>query len=219
MYVYTIGTQVLFRHCLQLYLELVEDIIVLGDSNLSDDCLIKLNQLTPTPELVLIDIDHCERRALRFIPTLLESQPNILVVILSFQPKKEDILNAARSGASGFLEKNLDPLDVIKYIRRIYQGEVIFPQRLLIDQIRINELHGDNSISHENEYNLTKRELEVLQQVTYGLMDKQVAVKLELSENTVKNHMKNIRRKLGVSNRLQATIAGIQLGYTSAEHS
>ncbi len=218
MHIFTIGAQVLFRHCLQLYLELVDDIIVVGDTGLSDKCITVLHKLDQTPDIALIDIDHCERRAIQLIPTILEHFPNVLIVVLSFQPNKEDILETARLGVSGFLEKSLDPLDMIEAIRRIYSGEIIFPQRLLIDQIRTNDIQNNNSLHADNENNLTKRELEVLQLVAYGLMDKQVAVKLMVSENTIKNHMKNIRKKLGVTNRLQATIAGIQLGYTSAEY-
>lgn len=214
MRLFIVDEHVLFRRCMMAYLKANDHIIIVGETNSPEMIFEMLQQETKAPDLILVDMDFSNESNVKAINAIRDSAGKPAIVFLSELTGENQLLQAINLGASGYLGKDIEPETLVDALYRISTGEKIFPQHLPIqknhevcDRLQLKAKRG-------NEINLTKRELEVLQQVTFGLMDKQIAEKLLVSENTVKNHMKSIRKKFGVSNRLQATLAGIELGVT-----
>jgi len=212
MRIFIIDEHILFRRCMLAYLK-DNDQVITGEANSPQMTLEILQQEAQSPDVFLVDMDFSNESNTNAIDTIQNLARNAAIVFLS-EITVENQIQAINLGACGYLGKNIDPETLLDALYRISTGEKIFPQHLLIKEVHESSEELQHKGKRGNEINLTKRELEVLQQVTFGLMDKQIAEKLLLSENTVKNHMKSIRKKFGVSNRLQASLAGIELGVT-----
>lgn len=153
------------------------------------------------PDILLIDIHMPVLSGLEATKIIKEKFPYIKVIILSVSDYIEDLFTAIQYGAQGYLLKNMDPDDWLQYLRSIIEGSNStakdFAGKLLY-QFRERDLQNTPSIS-----SLTPREKEILLLVSKGLTNKQIAEQLFISENTVKNHMKNLLEKLNLENRVQ----------------
>jgi len=125
----------------------------------------------------------------------------IKVIMLTIADSDEEISEAIAAGVDGYVVKSSDPEQVIAAIRSVCDGQSSFPlnvmQRMARGELNSNALGA-----------LTSREMEIVEHVKEGLSNKVIAYKLSLSENTVRNHLRNIMEKLGLRNRVQvATLA------------
>jgi two-component system nitrate/nitrite response regulator NarL len=153
------------------------------------------------PDILLIDIHMPILSGLEATKIIKEKFPYIKVIILSVSDHIEDLFTAIQYGAQGYLLKNMDPDDWLQYLRSIIEGSNTAAKDLagkLLYQFRERDLQNTPSIS-----SLTPREKEILLLVSKGLTNKQIAEQLFISENTVKNHMKNLLEKLNLENRVQ----------------
>jgi DNA-binding NarL/FixJ family response regulator len=125
----------------------------------------------------------------------------IKVIMLTIADSDEEISEAIASGVDGYVVKSSDPEQVIAAIRSVCDGQSSFPLNVMQKMAR-GEL-SSNALAA-----LTAREMEIVEHVKEGLSNKVIAYKLSLSENTVRNHLRNIMEKLGLRNRVQvATLA------------
>ena len=125
----------------------------------------------------------------------------IKVIMLTIADSDEEISEAIASGVDGYVVKSSDPEQVLSAIRSVCDGQSSFPLNIMRKMAR-GELNN-NALSA-----LTAREMEIVDQVKEGLSNKAIAYKMTLSENTVRNHLRNIMEKLGLRNRVQvATLA------------
>jgi DNA-binding NarL/FixJ family response regulator len=125
----------------------------------------------------------------------------IKVIMLTIADSDEEISEAIAAGVDGYVIKSSDPEQVIAAIRSVCDGQSSFPLNVMQRMAR-----GELSISALAA--LTSREMEIVEHVKEGLSNKVIAYKLKLSENTVRNHLRNIMEKLGLRNRVQvATLA------------
>ncbi|WP_066250335.1 response regulator [Neobacillus drentensis] len=153
------------------------------------------------PDILLIDINMPILNGLEATKIIKGKFPHIKVIILSVSDHIEDLFTAIQYGAQGYLLKNMDPDDWLQYLRSIIEGSNTVAKDLagkLLYQFRERDLQNAPSIS-----SLTPREKEILLLVSKGLTNKQIANQLFISENTVKNHMKNLLEKLNLENRVQ----------------
>ena len=153
------------------------------------------------PDILLIDINMPLLYGLEATKIIKGKFPYIKVIILSVSDHIEDLFTAIQYGAQGYLLKNMDPDDWLQYLRSIVAGSNTAAKDLagkLLYQFRERDLQNAPSIS-----SLTPREKEILLLVSKGLTNKQMAEQLFISENTVKNHMKNLLEKLNLENRVQ----------------
>jgi two-component system, NarL family, nitrate/nitrite response regulator NarL len=153
------------------------------------------------PDILLIDINMPLLNGLEATKIIKGKFPYIKVIILSVSDHIEDLFTAIQYGAQGYLLKNMDPDDWLQYLRSIVEGSNTAAKDLagkLLYQFRERDLQNAPSIS-----SLTPREKEILLLVSKGLTNKQMAEQLFISENTVKNHMKNLLEKLNLENRVQ----------------
>lgn len=204
MRVVTIDDHALFRRCMSDYLNDIEDMEVVGEASSGEAGLDLVDTLQP--DIALVDYDLGGHDGIALTQQIMERCPSCSVVILTGSEDENQMRRALGLGAKGYILKDIEPDKLVTKLRRISAGEMAFPQSFLINQAK-------NSVRPpQDEETLTPREIEVLQLVTDGLIDRSVASQLEISENTVRNHMKSVRRKLGVTNRLQATLIGLKKG-------
>ncbi len=204
----TVDDHALFRRCMVEYLDAVEDLTVVGEVASPEkgyELVQKVN-----PDLILVDLDLGGKDGMNLVEKILDNNPDALVVILTASTEEEQMIRAMKLGAKAFLNKEIAPDEMVIELRKIMQGEMSYPLNFLLQQAK-------NNVSRDKKENnqpgdLTTREIEVLQWVTDGKTDKVIAEKLSISEHTIKNHMKSIRKKLGVSNRLQASHKAIDMG-------
>ncbi len=170
--------------------------------------------LRTQPDIVLMDLrmPHCDGLAATRL--LRERMPNVKVVILTASDDDEDLFAAIRAGAHGYLLKNVAPDELVRLLEGIGNGEAAISgcmaSRLLVQFA--SSAKAATAISPPAAHVLTAREVEVLRCVAAGNSNREVAQMLAISENTVKNHLRNILDKLHLANRVQAVAYAIRQG-------
>jgi two-component system nitrate/nitrite response regulator NarL len=204
----TIDDHALFRRCMVDYLNAVEDLTVVAEAA-SPEQGYELVQKSKV-DIILIDLDLGGRSGMDLAEQILKNNAKALVVILSAYKEEDQIVRAMQIGAKGYLSKDIAPDEMIKELRKINRGEMSYPLNFLLAQAKNNVVSKGKKTSQPGA--LTSREIEVLQWVSDGNTDKVIAAQLSISEHTIKNHMKSIRKKLGTSNRMLASLKAIDLG-------
>ena len=177
------------------------------------------------PEIVLIDVQLPGVTGLKIARVLRKQHHNMKIVFLSMHLDDERLFDAIRSGAVAFLTKDVDQETLVDSLRRVAQGENLINQLILsrpqlawkvLSEFR--QLTGDNEEAREREIAfaalpLSAREIEVLDCVAQGLSNKEIADELYVTEQTVKNHMTSVLRKLDVNDRVQAVLYAVKNGW------
>ena len=157
------------------------------------------------PDIVVLDLRMHGMGGIETIRALREEFGNPRILIFSNYAKGEEVYQAIRAGASGFVVKEMALDRLLEAIRKVYQGEQYIPPEVAA---RI----GERLLAQ-----LSPRELDVLQHVAKGLSNKEIAARLGVVEGTVKIHVANIFSKLGVSDRTQALVAAVKRGIIQIE--
>ncbi len=156
-----------------------------------------------SPDLVLMDIFMPTMNGVEATAVLLRNHPWVKVMMLTISDKEEDLYSAIKAGASGYLLKNVRPQDLVDAIVQVVQGGAIITPNLaprLLDEL----LDERTDASPASPTALTARERDVLELVSAGLSNREIASKLFVSENTIKTHLRNIMDKYHFKNRAEA---------------
>ena len=211
MRVLLIDDHALFRGGLESLLERRGiDVIQAGDERegmrLADEC---------KPDVVLLDLRMPEIGGLQTLALLQEQQPDMPVVMLTTSSEEKDLVESLRKGAHGYLLKDMEPDDLIVALRAIVAGETIVAPSLT--SVLAKFVQGGENSSDENAVaapfdKLTPRELEILCHIVEGESNKVIAANLDISEGTVKLHVKAILRKLKAHSRIEAAVMAVEQG-------
>lgn len=206
---------ILFRKGLAQLLDAQPGFQVIGEAGDGVEAQEKARELMP--DLILMDInmprcDGCE--ATRRIKAEL---PYVLIVILTVSDDDQDLFTALKNGAQGYLLKKMDPEDLFAQLNGLARGEAPL-SRLLASKI-LREFSRAPVREPEPDRELTAREQQVLQLVALGSTNREIAEKLVVSENTVKNHLRNILAKLHLENRVQAAAYALREGLAPLQQS
>lgn len=196
----------MIREGLKQLLELEGTIRVVGEAGDGKECLSLIEQLHP--DVVLLDINMPVMSGLQVLEKLRTYDRKQKVLILTIHDEVEYLMRAIEIGVNGYVLKDSESMILKKAIMAIYQGEEFIDASLIPmmkDKMRADAAKGKNEV-------LTKREIEILRLVAEGLFNKEIAYKLSISEKTVKNHVSNIFKKIGVSDRTQAAVYAIKNG-------
>ena len=174
-------------------LEDTDDFDVVGEANTGSQVMPLVRRTSP--DLVLLDLRMPGMDGLACLEQIREQHPEIKVVILSAATDPNLIQTALKRGASAFVVKSVNPVDLPSALRQAIEGTVF----TAIGQDAAAEADAIR------EYGLTERELTILRALSRGLSNQAIAKELWVAEQTVKFHLTNIYRKLGVSNRTEAT--------------
>ncbi len=146
--------------------------------------------------------------------------PHVSVVILASQDKEETLFAAIRAGAAAHLGKDCEPVELIDAIRRVRAGQFTINEKVfsrpavaakVLAEFRELSVYGPGSAKIFSP--LTPREVQILDSIAQGRTNKEVAYALAISEQTVKNHMSSILRKLSVNDRTQAVVYAMRQGW------
>lgn len=209
----------LFREGLEKALSMEEDIFVIGFGKNGGEGLSLVNQLQP--EVVVLDVNLPDMNGLQVAQALKSEHPEIAVVMLTAYHDNAQVIYAMRAGASAYCAKDISPDDLIQIIRDVANAYyVVEGRRVDRDQLehwiqgKIESIIGPYAIEPEQHFvPLSPRETEILQSVTRGMSNKEIATDLGISQQTVKNHMTSILRKLNVEDRTQAAVMALRHGW------
>lgn len=199
--------QSLFLESLSTFLQnYAEDIEVVGLAKNGSEALEKAAELRP--DIVLMDVHMPVMDGVEATGRLIESQPEVKIIILSTYDEDEYVRNALRLGASGYLLKDISPTELIASIRALKSGAVqISPQIVakLMQSLLADEPSPVRKMAERLEWfeSLTPREREVFALIATGYDNAQIAASLHIAEHTVRNHVSMIYSKLEVQDRFQ----------------
>jgi DNA-binding NarL/FixJ family response regulator len=209
----------LFRDGLQKALELEDDIQVVGQCADGEQALLATARLAPA--VVLLDINLPSINGLQVARQLKAEHAHIAVVFLTAYHDSQQVLHAMRAGASAYCPKDIMPDDLIEVIRDVARGNYIVGTRRMDAQevqswisTNVEAMSGPYIVDPDEHYiPLSPRELEILEFVTNGMSNKEIASRLGISQQTVKNHMTSILKKLNVQDRTQAAVTALRHGW------
>ncbi len=157
------------------------------------------------PDVVLLDLGLEQEHSLNLMTTLRARFPDSRVIAMDILPDQADIVDFVKAGGSGFILKNAPVTDYVKTIQDVAAGATVLPAGLtksLFTQIVESVLKSGNSVpAHATQ--LTRREREVVDLISAGMSNKEIAQKLHIATYTVKSHVHNVLEKLELSTRLQ----------------
>jgi DNA-binding NarL/FixJ family response regulator len=177
------------------------------------------------PELILLDVQLPGVTGLKIARVLRKQHQNAKLIFLSMHMDDERLFDAIRAGASAFITKDTDGDTLIDSLRRVFAGENLINQLILSrPQLAWRVLSEFRALSNDTATDpardpdlmslpLSAREIEVLDCVAQGLSNKEIADELYVTEQTVKNHMTSVLRKLDVNDRVQAVLFAVKNGW------
>lgn len=200
------------REGLSAILKSKENIQVLGEAQDGQEAVEKARSLLP--DVILMDVSMPKMTGVEATRIIKREFPHIGIIALTMYEEQQYIFDLVRAGATGYLLKDSDSDQIVKAIQSVYRGDsLIHPavaSKILAEFSLMTQKKGKKSSWVEHD--LTEREITVLRLVAEGKTNKEIANNLDLSEKTVKNHVRNIFHKLQVYDRTQAAILAIRKG-------
>lgn len=205
------------REGLCAILKTKEDLEVVGEAQDGQEAVEKARGLLP--DVILMDVSMPRMSGVEATRIIKREFPHIGIVALTMYEEQQYIFDLVRAGATGYLLKDTDSSQIVAAIRAIYRGESLIHPSVATKILAEFSLlaQGKSKKPSWEEHHLTEREITVLRLVADGKTNKEIANSLDLSEKTVKNHVRNIFHKLQVYDRTQAAILGIRKGLIELE--
>jgi DNA-binding NarL/FixJ family response regulator len=208
--VLVVDDHALFRRGLEMVLAQEIDIEVVGEAADGAEAVDKAADLLP--DVVLMDVRMPRRSGIEACTAIRDVAPSTRIIMLTISDEEADLYEAIKAGATGYLLKEISIDEVATAIRAVAGGQsLISPSmasKLLTEFATL--IKRDNDPKQAPVPRLTDRELEVLRLVARGLNNKDVAKQLYISENTVKNHIRNILEKLQLHSRMEAVVYAVR---------
>lgn len=193
-----------------MVLESEDGIEVVGEASDGDEAVTAAEELVP--DVVLMDVRMPKRSGIEATRAIAEVLPTARIVMLTVSDEEEDLYDAIKAGAAGYLLKEISIEEVAGAIRQVVDG-----QSLITPSMASKLLAEFTNLAKKADARqavltpkLTARELEVLKLVAQGMSNKEIAAELYISENTVKNHVRNILEKLHLHSRMEAVVYAVR---------
>jgi len=202
--VFILAENRLLREALTRILSKKSDIRVVGASPFSPDVVEQISGASP--DVLLSDSAAVALSDLRLISEVRAAVPGLKVVMIGMDADRETFLRAVRDGIVGFVLKDASAMEVAAAVRSVANDEAVCPPSLclaLFERVAHQDAHPASFVIRHN-LGLTRREQQLVQLISRGLTNKEIASQLNLSEQTVKNHIHRMLRKLGATDRLGA---------------
>ncbi len=195
----------LIREGIKQLLEFDGSIDVIEQASDGAECLEKLQHVQP--DILLLDINMPNVNGIEVLEEIKKKNIPVKVLMLTVHSEAEYLVQAVDIGANGYILKDSGSEELKKAIQSVMDGDS-YIQPSLIPSLNSRLVNRD--IDKEKIAALTKREMEILTQIAGGMFNKEIAMNLNISERTVKNHISNIFKKIDVSDRTQAAVFAIQ---------
>jgi DNA-binding NarL/FixJ family response regulator len=202
----------LFRRGLEIVLVTEPDIEVVGEAADGAEAVERAGE--SLPDVVLMDIRMPRSNGIEACRSIKDVAPSARIIILTMSDEEEDLFDAIKAGASGYLLKDI-PLDqVAEAVRSVHGGQsLINPSmagKLLTEFASIARRETEELPREVPAPKLTDREMQVLKLVARGMNNRDIAKELFISDNTVKNHVRNILEKLQIHSRMEAVMVAVR---------
>jgi two-component system NarL family response regulator len=200
----------LFRRGLQMVLEQEPDIAVVGEAGDGQEAIEKAGETMP--DVVLMDVRMPKRGGIEATKAIKELMPHIKILMLTISDEEADLYDAIKAGATGYLLKEVSIEEVGNAIRSVQTGQSLISPSMaskLLSEFATMVKRADEKQSVPQP-RLTDREMEVLKLVAKGRNNRDIAKELFISENTVKNHIRNILEKLHLHSRMEAVVYAVR---------
>ena len=201
----------LFRRGLEMVLEEQGDIEVGGEGSDGNEAVEKAGDLLP--DVVLMDIRMPRRGGIEACTAIKNAVPSAKIVMLTISDEEEDLFEAIKAGAAGYLLKEISIDEVPQAVRAVQGGQSLISPSMASKLITEFAALAKRSAERQQQVpapKLTDREMEVLRLVAKGLGNREIAKELFISENTVKNHVRNILEKLQLHSRMEAVVYAVR---------
>ncbi len=208
----------LFRQGVRFALDMEPGIEVIGEASDGDEALRMARELAP--DVVLSDVNIPGPDGIEIVRTLKNQLPHTSVILMTAYDDEDQLFEAVRVGATAYFLKDLGPEQLMDSIRRVSAGEYLINEAVLTKPLvasrvlkQFNELPSEDEDVEPLFVPLSNREIEVLDRIAHGDSNKVIARNLGISDQTVKNHITSILRKLAVNDRTQAVVYAIRHGW------
>lgn len=203
-----VDDQRLFRQGLRSLLEQEDDMEVVGEAADGQEAFTLVQETNP--DVILMDVEMPKLDGIQASRTILERYPHTHILMLSVHNEDERVISAIRSGAEGYILKDADHKEFVRIIRSTFTGESIaspflanLTPRILLKLRDPSKMDAEIENKIEERFSLTTREREILGMLLKGKSNKEISDLLFVSTETVKTHLQNIYRKLGVRSRME----------------
>jgi DNA-binding NarL/FixJ family response regulator len=208
--VLVVDDHALFRRGLEMVLEQEPDIEVVGEAGDGSQAVQK--SIETAPDIVLMDVRMPKGSGIEACRAIKEAVPSAKIIMLTISDEEVDLYEAIKAGATGYLLKEISIEEVASAIRAVQNGQSLISPSMaskLLTEFAIMVKRGDEREQVPTP-RLTDREMEVLRLVARGLNNRDIAKELFISENTVKNHVRNILEKLQLHSRMEAVVYAVR---------
>ncbi len=216
IHIFIISQQSLFLQALEQAFSDMPDIVVLGTISLNDDVLKAIDNLPP--DVALLDLDGASENGIELARKIRQRSPNIGVILLTSNPEDNQLFMAIKAQAVAYLNKEVTASQLVEIIHRVANGEHPINESLTNrPKVAEHVLQQFQELTSRAEAGpfispLTPREIEILEYIAQGYLNKQIAAELGISEQTIKNHVTSILRKLNANARTEAVVVAIKQG-------
>ncbi|WP_342715849.1 two-component system response regulator NarL [Marinospirillum alkaliphilum] len=201
------------RGIIQL-LEMEPDLVLAGEASNALDGVQLAVELDP--DLILLDLNMPDINGIETLKLLRAEKISSRIVIFTVSDHEEDVVAAIKAGADGYLLKDMEPEDLVSQLRQAALGRMAISEKLT--SLLAEALRNQRSKPAGPDISsLTAREMQILRQVAEGLSNKMVARRLDISEGTVKVHVKNLLKKLNLRSRVEVAVWAVQEGITQRQ--
>ena len=200
MRILLVEDHILFQESLGRLLDAQPDMSVVGGATTVLEAIVKARALRP--DVILMDFTLPDGTGVEASQTILGEQPAIKIIFLTIHEDDERIFHAIRHGAVGYLPKSVTSSRLLAYLRGLEYGEVaIQPEYTARILKEFAQLPAREEIDGDAAERLTPRQREILRELRTGATNRQIAARLVISEQTVKNHVSRVLKKLNIKSR------------------
>jgi len=206
-----VDDHVLFRRGIASLFNSRKDVEVVGEAEDGLEAINKARELMP--DLILMDVHMPRCDGLEATRVIKQELPHVQIVMLTVSDDDDNLFEAVKNGAKGYLLKKLEPHQLFDMLEGLRQGEAAISGAMAAKILaEFQEPDRNSKQEAKGVDDLTPREIDVLEQVVTGATNKEIARILGITENTVKIHLRNILDKLHVQNRIQAAVHAVREG-------
>jgi DNA-binding NarL/FixJ family response regulator len=209
--VLVVDDHALFRKGVASLLRDTEGFTVVGEARDGREAVAKAQALTP--DVVLMDVYMPGMDGLEAARRITQAVPSVRIVMLTVSEEDRNLFEALKAGAHGYLLKSVEPEELFRTLRGVVRGEAFLTPSMatkLLEEFTRRAGAGAEAAAPAG--HMSRREREVLELLTGGAVNKEIAAALRISENTVKNHLKSMMEKLHAENRVQVVVYALRKG-------